>query len=407
MLFQKIKQRLLRLLRIFFKPSHLGLIWRDYRKKTGMSRRSDKEHLAAAMQWLARAHNVTGAQGVSAGYWFDFGWKPAYPETTGYIIPTFIDYFKISGEEDFLKRACQMGDWEIEVQLPGGAVRGGIGVNSHPIVFNTGQVILGWLALFRATQESRFLQAAMRAADWLVKSQDADGKWSKFVYLNTLHTYNSRVAWSLFEIAEITKEDKYRRAAEKHMRWILSLAQTNGWIDYMGFRENEYPLTHTIAYALSGLAESVRYLSGQVAQKTKELLENACQALMICYERRKKDPYQMPRYLPARFDSNWRGRADYSCLTGNAQMAIVWLQLYQINQDARFLNAALKLIDQLKALQSLDSKNPVIHGGLAGSYPIWGGYKKYAYPNWATKFFADAIILQESIMSDLEKSICD
>ena len=44
---------------------------------------------------------------------------------------------------------------------------GGIGLNDYPIVFNTGQVILGWTALYRATGEERFLQAASRAADWL------------------------------------------------------------------------------------------------------------------------------------------------------------------------------------------------------------------------------------------------
>jgi len=25
--------------------------------------------------------------------------------------------------------------------------------------------------------------------------------------------------------------------------------------------------------------------------------------------------------------------------------------------------------------------------------PIWGGYSRFEYPNWAPKFFADALIL--------------
>ena len=123
---------------------------------------------------------------------------------------------------------------------------------------------------------------------------------------------------------------------------------------------------------------------------------------MLKYERRKQDPYGMPRYLSAKFDSQWKLQAEYSCLTGNAQIALVWMKLYENNKDARFLNSALKLIDQFKSLQSLSSSNLGIQGGIAGSYPIWGGYKPYVYLNWATKFFADAIMLQESLLNNLK-----
>ena len=123
---------------------------------------------------------------------------------------------------------------------------------------------------------------------------------------------------------------------------------------------------------------------------------------MLQYESKKQNPYGMPRYLSARFDNRWKSQADYSCLTGDAQIAQVWLRLYQNNGDARFLNAAMKLIDQLKLTQSLDSANPDIRGGIAGSYPIWGGYKPFAYPNWPAKFFADAVMLQEDLLSNLK-----
>ena len=44
-----------------------------------------------------------------------------------------------------------------------------------------------------------------------------------------------------------------------------------------------------------------------------------------------------------------------------------------------------------------------MRGGIPGSYPIWGDYARYSYPNWPAKFFADAVMLQESVMSGLEK----
>jgi hypothetical protein len=33
-------------------------------------------------------------------------------------------------------------------------------------------------------------------------------------------------------------------------------------------------------------------------------------------------------------------------------------------------------------------------GAIAGSAPIWGRYSMFEYPNWAAKFFADALMLK-------------
>jgi hypothetical protein len=34
-------------------------------------------------------------------------------------------------------------------------------------------------------------------------------------------------------------------------------------------------------------------------------------------------------------------------------------------------------------------------GALPGSFPIWGRYAPLQYPNWATKFLADSLMLRE------------
>lgn len=385
----------------FSKPSHWKIILRD-RRGTGADKGDNYKHLHAAIDWLCRAQDVTGCGGVSAGYYFDKDWFGPYPETTGYIIETFLDYGALTEDETYVRRAIRMGDWESEIQMDSGAVRGGVGVSDYPIVFNTGQVIHGWTALFQVTGESRFRDSAIKAADWLLSIQDEDGKWSKHAYLDLPHAYHSRVAWALFEIGSITDGDRYRTAAEKNIEWVLSGAFGNGWLTGMGFSADETPLTHTIAYTLRGLLESSRFLDRDMRIRTVDTVRSAAENLMRRFELRKEDPYSMPEYLPARFNSEWKPEADYSCLTGNCQIAIIWLMLHKMTTDARFLNAALKIIDQVKATQSLDSPNPGIKGGIAGSYPIWGGYSSYSYPNWPPKFFADAIMLQEEIMYSLE-----
>ena len=47
----------------------------------------------------------------------------------------------------------------------------------------------------------------------------------------------------------------------------------------------------------------------------------------------------------------------------------------------------------LKTMQKLDVMDPVVRGGIAGSSPIWGDYSRFEYPNWAAKFFADALLM--------------
>jgi hypothetical protein len=34
-------------------------------------------------------------------------------------------------------------------------------------------------------------------------------------------------------------------------------------------------------------------------------------------------------------------------------------------------------------------------GAIPGSFPIWGRYEPFAFPNWATKFFCDALMIEQ------------
>lgn len=399
---KKIGSKFCSLMKIYRKPSHLKIILSDLLKVNNRIY-SDNEHLQAAMEWLCRAQDITGSDGVSGGYFFSKGWMSPYPETTGYIIPTFLQYGSLNGDANYNERAIKMGDWEIEIQLPSGAVRGGMSINEYPIVFNTGQVILGWASLYRETKLNRFLDAAIKAANWLLSVQDNDGKWSKHTYENIPHVYHSRVTWSLLEIYKLTNDEKYKIAAEKQIFWALSQAKENAWFSHMGFTLNETPLTHTIAYTLRGLLESSFFVEEEIKKKLLSMVREASEKIMMRYELRKKQPYSKPRYLYATLNEKWKSNDNYSCLTGNVQIAIIWLKLYKINNDARFLNAALKIIDQVKTTQLLDNRNLAIRGGIAGSYPVWGKYWRFSYLNWSTKFFADAIMLQESIMKEIEE----
>ena len=348
------------------------------------------------MDWLCRAQEAAGGRGVSAGYFLKRGWMPPYPEVTGYIIPTFLQYAACSGREEFVDRAIRMGEWEAEIQLANGAVRGGIGLREYPIVFNTGQVLLGWLSLFRATGEQRFLHCACRGAIWLVENQDEDGKWSRHVYKHHPHSYHARVAWALLETGTAAGEPRFRQAAERHLNWILSQRTKSDWIQMMGFAPDESPLTHTIAYTIRGMLESAPHLDPPLKARILEAAQTVAAGLLAKFQALDEGDL-----LPARFDQHLESSDAYSCLTGNAQLAIIWLKLPLPSLRDSLVASARRSIDQLKCIQCGPEMPADMAGSLAGSHPLGGAYVPYAFTSWATKFLADALMLYSAQEIDL------
>jgi hypothetical protein len=94
------------------------------------------------------------------------------------------------------------------------------------------------------------------------------------------------------------------------------------------------------------------------------------------------------------FDADWEPAVFSSCLTGSAQIAGVCYLLYEHTAERRYLEEADRLMNFLKALQPLDPAVPGVHGALAGSLPLTGVYQTGGYPNWATKFFADSLMMK-------------
>lgn len=383
-------------------PSHINL-WRKDLLNGRHKPASSAVHLQKTFEWLKKAHDVCDGKGVSGGYSVIDGWLSPYPETTGYIIPTFYDYAEWTGVDDWRQRARKMADWEIEVQMPNGAVQAGLYVKGKvqvPAVFNTGQVILGLCRAYVETKNERYLNAAKRAGDWLISVQAENGSWQveSSETETKVHAYDVRTAWSLLEIHAITGEEKYRKTAERQIQWTLTKQTENAWFEQNAFFQSEdkwtAPFTHTIAYVMEGLQESFRLLG---KEEYFSAYEKTAQKLMRIFE--------IKGFMAGDFDENWKSSSHYSCLTGNAQIAGVWLKLFQTNNDLRYLNAALKLNDYTKSTQNLSAAHSGIRYGVKGSHPITGKYTPFIFPNWAAKFLADTLLLEEKIMLEFEKKI--
>jgi hypothetical protein len=100
-------------------------------------------------------------------------------------------------------------------------------------------------------------------------------------------------------------------------------------------------------------------------------------------------------FLHGRYYADWQPAVFSSCLTGSAQIAVVCYRLAECTGLANYRSAADRIVNFLKALQSLDSPDSSIHGAIAGSFPVLGSYMPGGYPSWATKYYLDALLLQD------------
>jgi hypothetical protein len=98
-------------------------------------------------------------------------------------------------------------------------------------------------------------------------------------------------------------------------------------------------------------------------------------------------------WLAGTYKDGWVADANYCCLTGLAQMSLNWTRLAQITGEEGLRACARAGLDYLKTNHKLSANDAAVRGGIAGSLPIWGDYSRFEFPNWAAKFFSDALMM--------------
>ena len=370
-----------------WRPLHLRLVLEEFSTARRQPVRDHRAHLEAAIDWLKRAQDVRDgahdAGGVSAGWSFEDGWLPSYPETTGYIIETFFEAAQRLGQPELQARAQRMIDWELSIQMPDGAFPGHFGEpGSRPVIFNTGQIMHGMNVGFERLGRADCLEAAVRAGRWLAAQQDDDGAFRRFEHNDIPHVYNTRGTWALARTAQLAGDATLKRAAIRHLDWALAQQTASGWFARNAFIEGRQPFTHTIAYAIRGFLESGMLLGDA------RYVDAAVRAARGVAARQRADGW-----LAGTFGDGWTSQDTYCCLTGLAQMCICWSRLRDGAGEPGFEANVDAGIACVKASQRLDDPADEVRGGIAGSWPIWGAYSRFEFPNWAAKFFADALLL--------------
>lgn len=374
------------------KPSNLKLIFKDILNIKNPIK-SNEYHLQKAINWILYAQKITKDGGVSYGYSILDGWAQSYPETSGYIIPTLLNYYEAYGDHTCLKVSREIAEWLLSIQYENGAFQGDtVEKSKSSTIFNTSQIIFGLLKAYEKFNEVKYLNSAIKAGVFLCINQEKTGCWIKYCYQGKPHTYNVRTAWALLELYLLTKEPKFKEAAVLNLNWAKTQITKSYWFKNNDTVSIKNPLLHFLSYTIRGFLESGLILNDE---SFKEIAFNTSIKLLDFYEKKNKNGF-----LHARFNSKWESNVNYSCLTGDAQLSIIWLKLYQIHGDKRFLINAIRLNNFLKSGQLITKRFKEIDGGIKGSDPIWGDYRSYYVINWAVKFFCDSLLLEDDILKN-------
>src|SRR3979490_406025 len=276
-----------------------------------------EDHLLAAEAWLCRAQDASSDGGVSYGYSLRGGWRPSYPETSGYIATTFFRLARDRNAPVYTERAHRILRWLLDVQNADGSF-------SNPrygkrgIVFDTGQVLFGLVKGFELSGSRELLVGARRAAAWLTQVVDADLRWTKNEHLNSPHVYNTRTAWALLRMNEVEFDADRKAVARSNLDWAIAEQHPSGFFDHCSFKPRQAPFTHTLAYTARGLVEPGILLND------RKYVEAAIRCADAALLHLRDDGH-----LPSTIWPTGKSSSSSCCLTGNCQFAVVWAQLYR------------------------------------------------------------------------------
>jgi hypothetical protein len=362
--------------------------WRDpVDLSRGGTRASDAIHLDAAITWLMRSIAACNGRGSAKAYRIFDGWMPPYPETSGYIIPTLLELERAELMPGARHTTETIAVWLVNLQAANGGFRGGeLGSGLDFDVFDTGMILLGFTALMHYGTNVQIEGAARRAAAFLLDSLDDSGCFVRHLSHGIVHAYNVRAAWGLVAYGKLTGLENFVQGGVANARWTVAQQNDLGFYRNNRFKPLKNANTHGIAYVMQGLIQIYK-LTGEQA-----LLDSVIRCASAL-----ADLYKSENWLAGEIAEDWTFSSHHVCLTGYSQMALVLDDLFRLTERDTWRRTSRSLVDQVSCTQELSEPWQPWYGGIAGSFPIFGSYAPFQYPNWATKFFIDALLSRQSL----------
>jgi len=308
-------------------------------------------------------------------------WSKAYPETTGYLIPSLM---RIQEQEDIdtSVEVEQCMRWLAEdVQFKDGGFPSLYAGNTRPSLFNSAQIALGFHAY--GSRNSSYKVQELKLVNWLSKQLE-EGKKEIHYRGDFIPSYYTRVVWPCLLMSQKHEHVVLQHLAEKLLKTLLLRIDKDFFPLKSGF-QGDKAFTHTLAYTVRGLMESAILLDDS---DLLQLFRNQIDAQISSL---KKHQLRFAGcYMPS-----WEGDFSFRCLTGEWQWVIIFLKASQLFKEQKYFSLAEELIHRLDSTHFLYPK-----GAVLGSKPLWGAYMPWKAPNWAAKFALDALLLYKKLDND-------
>jgi hypothetical protein len=321
----------------------------------GIARQPEQDHrthLRATLEWVCRAQDAcrTTANGcVAAGWTFESGWQPASIDATGWLIETLLPAAEYLAWPHLVDRARAILD-ALLVQ-PDGTSVGRI----HGL-------IAGHVQLRHPASLARAVRSAYALSDTPMTSV----------------VRHAQAAHALAAVGVIAGESNLLDAARRHLQAALVQQTPCGW-----FPATALPVsTRELAGILRSLIESARLLDDAAGHRGAE---RTAQGL--------RSQLRSDGWLSGEFDDGWMPAASHVCVVGLAQMAVCWLRLEQMTQDANWRESAWRALAWIKRNQRTTGSDLALRNAVPSALPIWRSPAAFGFDILGAKHFADALIM--------------
>ena len=365
--------------------SFMNLFDHDYR----FPAKDAKFHMDLAASWLMSMNDVSRDGGVPR--WVNLIEyspnsslsEPSFPETTGYILTSLIfanSYTEIVVPKERLQR---IKDYLITVQHETGAF---YNVSESPrlLAFDTGQILTGLCSYYKNVEKDEQVYCAIvRAANWMAEAISESGQYKHYANYNGSRCYYAQATNGLLQAYFITESPRHLDAVRRNADYI-SNQFTGSWFRRFSFEDHPAQNLHGISYTLRGMMDLGRFLH------TPEY----CNSVKSCIDEmfRKNEDFQN---FPGHFKAGYTRYNKFASPTGMSQLAIVCYLLNEYYDMSTYKVYGDLLVDAVKNFQLQGFGDRLLDGAIPGSWPVHGPYAHCSLPNWATKFFLDALVINE------------
>lgn len=338
-----------------------------------------------SLEWILKSIAQNKGKGSSAFYHLWKGWSWPYPETTGYLIPTLWNVHELFPEKNLKPIILGLSEWLLSIQKADGSFPQGLELGDRPEIFDCGQILFGLYTTWEKTQDIKFKESIQKLSEWMLLQQCDNGSFCKNTYvLDYSPSYHIRFVWALMLVQEIIEEHvEFNIKVQKAVQYYSGLLTASGSFSDWGFHPGSNGLTHTIAYTLRGIMECC------ILMNDKKSLDTILKPIDYIVSELKSKPF-----LAGSYNQDWVGDYSFRCLTGEAQMSIIFRRLAGILNKAEYHLYADRLLEDIHSKQIKTQWATNLNGGFFASSPFYGKYMRFTMNNWTAKFFIDATLIK-------------